>query len=231
MNKTRVIIHSSVSLDGSLLGFAVDMNTHYGIVGSYRADVHLIGSNTAREGLKMFCPEIPPEEDGDFARPERDRKLPLWVIPDTRGKMKGLLHVLRRFELCRDILIVISRDTPEEYADYLRRRDYTRHVVEKSVDYGELFRFLAEEYKAKKILTDTGKILNCILLNRGLVDEISLLVHPVIVGGRQYHLLEDAADNISLKLVKNEAMGGDKVWLVYRVAGEARGGGRRRIRQ
>lgn len=217
MNKTRVIIHSSVSLDGSLLGFAVDMNTHYGIVGSYQADVHLIGSNTAREGLKIFCPEIPPEEEGDFIRPERDRKLPLWVIPDTRGQMRGLLHVLRRFELCRDILIVISRDTPEEYADYLRRRDYACHVVEKSVNYGALFRFLAEEYKAKKILTDTGRILNCILLNGGLVDEVSLLVHPVIVGGNQYPLLGGVADNIALSLVKNEAMGGEKVWLVYRV--------------
>lgn len=217
MNKTRVIIHSSVSLNGSLLGFAVDMNTHYGIVGSYQADVHLIGSNTAREGLKIFCPEIPPEEEGDFIRPERDRKLPLWVIPDTRGQMRGLLHVLRRFELCRDILIVISRDTPEEYADYLRRRDYSCHVVEKSVDYGALFRFLAEEYKAKKILTDTGRILNCILLNEGLVDEVSLLVHPVIVGGNQYPLLGGVADNIALSLVKNEAMGGEKVWLVYRV--------------
>ena len=217
MNKTRVIIHSSVSLDGSLLGFAVDMNTHYQIVGSYKADVHLIGSNTAREGLKMFCPEIPPEEDRDFARPERDRKLPLWVIPDTRGRMLGLLHVLRRFELCRDIMIIVSRDTPREYTDYLRQRGYTCRQVGGSVDYAEVFEFLAAEYKAKKILTDTGKILNCILLNRGLVDEISLLIHPVIVGGRQYPLLADAAENISLNLVKNEAMGGDKIWLIYRV--------------
>ncbi len=217
MNKRKVIIHSSVSLDGSLLGFEVDMNTHYGIVGSYKADVHLIGSNTAREGLKMFCPEIPPEEDGDFIRPERDRKLPLWVIPDTRGQMRGLLHVLRRFELCRDILVIISRDTPPQYADYLRERDYGFRVADQPVDYGGIIDFLAAEYKAKKILTDTGKILNCILLNRGLVDEISLLVHPVIVGGKQYPLLGEVADNISLSLVKNESMGGDKVWLVYRV--------------
>jgi 2,5-diamino-6-(ribosylamino)-4(3H)-pyrimidinone 5'-phosphate reductase len=217
MNKFKVILHSSVSLDGSLLGFAVDMNTHYQIVGSYKADVHLIGSNTARAGLEMFCPQIPEETAEDFSRPERNPKLPLWVIPDTRGQMLGLLHILRRFELCRDILIVISRDTPEEYADYLRRRDYTCYVVEKSVDYGELFKFLAEEYKAKKILTDTGKILNCILLNGGLVDEVSLLVHPVIVGRKQYTLLSEVADNIALNLIKNEAMGQDKVWMIYRV--------------
>ncbi|KQC15961.1 MAG: hypothetical protein APR56_11070 [Methanosaeta sp. SDB] len=217
MKKAKVIIHSSVSLDGSLLGFEVDMHTHYGIVASYQAEVHLVGSNTAREGLKMFCPEIPPEEDGDFTRPERDRKLPLWVIPDTRGQMLGLLHVLRRFELIRDILVIISSDTSPEYVDYLRERDYGFRVVDRPVDYGEIIEFLAAEHKAKKILTDTGKILNCILLNRGLVDEVSLLVHPLIVGGKQYPLLGEVAENISLSLVKNEAMGPDKVWLVYRV--------------
>lgn len=139
------------------------------------------------------------------------------MIPDTRGRMRGLLHVLRRFDLCRDILIVISGDTPKEYTDYLRQRDYSFHVAGKSVDYGEIFEFLAESYKAKKILTDTGKILNCILLNQGLVDEVSLLVHPVIVGEKQYTLLSEVNDNISLNLIKNEAMGKDKVWLVYRV--------------
>ena len=37
----KVIMHSSVSLDGSLLGFDVDMETHYRIVGSYKVDVPL----------------------------------------------------------------------------------------------------------------------------------------------------------------------------------------------
>lgn len=218
MNKTKVILHSSVSLDGSVIGFEVDMNTHYQIVGSYKADIHLIGSNTARAGLEMFYPRIPPEAADDFQRPQRDKKLPLWVIPDTRGQLKGTLHVLRRFELCRDILIIISRDTPKEYADYLRERDYACHVVKKTVDYGKIIGFLSETYKAKKILTDTGKILNCILLNSGLIDEISLLIHPVIVGKKQYTLLSEVENNVNLSLVKKEAMGRDKIWLVYRVA-------------
>lgn len=94
MTKPKVILHSSTSIDGSLLGFDVDMKSHYQIVGNYKADVHLIGSNTAEAGLKMFCPQIPAEEADDFIKPKRNKILPLWVIPDTKGKLKGLLHVL-----------------------------------------------------------------------------------------------------------------------------------------
>jgi len=217
MPTPKVILHSSISLDGSLLGFAVDMQAHYHIVGSYHADVHLVGSNTAKEGLKMFCPRIPEEKSGDFIRPKRDKSLPLWVIPDTKGQLKGVLHVLRGFDLCRDILIVVSGQTPKAYIEYLKKRDYAFHAVaKKHVDYADLFKFLVKEHEAKIILTDTGKILNCLLLNKGLIDEISLLVHPVMVGKKRYPLLGDATENIRLRLIKNKVAGKDKVWLVYK---------------
>ena len=40
----KVIIHSSVSLDGSLLGFEIDIASHYKIESSYKADIHPIGT-------------------------------------------------------------------------------------------------------------------------------------------------------------------------------------------
>ena len=56
----KVIMHNSISLDGSVKDFEVNMGLHYQIAGSYGADVHLIGSNTAKIGMEMFLPEIPP---------------------------------------------------------------------------------------------------------------------------------------------------------------------------
>ena len=49
-----------------------------------------------------------------------------WVIPDTRGVLKGLLHVLRRFEYCRDVIILVSERTGADYVAYLDERDYDR---------------------------------------------------------------------------------------------------------
>ncbi len=218
LNRPKVILHSSVSLDGSLLGFDVDMAAHYQIAGSYAADVHLIGSNTVEAGIKMFCPQVPKEEDSDFQKPPRDSKMPLWVILDTAGKLQGLHHMSRRLEYCRDIVILVSRKTPKSYLRHLQERNYDYHVVgDEHVDCPRALDLLAKQYLAKTILTDTGQILNCTLINQGLVDEISLLVHPVIVGQRQYPLLAGVAGNVQLELAGAKELAGGKVWLIYQV--------------
>lgn len=221
----KVIIHSSVSLDGSLLGFKVDMAAHYRIVGSYKADIHLIGSNTAAAGLKMFNPRVPKEQEKDFVKPKRSRKLPLWVIPDTAGKLQGKLHVLRRFELCRDVVVLAANATPKSYLRYLTERNYDWHYMGKRpLDYSQVLKLLAKTYGAKTVLTDTGKMLNGILLNAGLVDEISLLVHPVIVGSKRFPLLDDVKAGLELKLIKNKPVGKNGLWLIYKVTRQTRAG-------
>ena len=214
----KVIVHSSVSLDGSLLGFEVDMAAHYRIVGSYKADIHLIGSNTVVAGLKMFNPKIPKEQEKDFSKPKRSGKLPLWVIPDSSGKLQGKLHVLRQFELCRDIVILTTNATPKGYLRYLTERNYDWHYMGKRpLDYSQALKLLAKTYGAKTVLTDSGKILNGILINNGLVDEISLLVHPVIVGARRFPLLDDVKAGMQLRLKKSKPMDKGGLWLIYDV--------------
>jgi len=166
----------------------------------------------------MFCPKIPKESKADFVKPKRNKNLPFWVIPDTKGKLKGLHHINRRFELCRDIIVLVSKSTPKDYLSYLKERNYDYHIAgEKRVDYTQALKFLAKQYNAKTILTDTGKILNCVLLNKGLVDELSLLIHPVIVGKNQYTLLSEIDNNKNLQLVKTKVVGKNKLWLVYEI--------------
>jgi 2,5-diamino-6-(ribosylamino)-4(3H)-pyrimidinone 5'-phosphate reductase len=194
------------------------MEAHYQIAGNYRADVHLIGSNTAVAGIKMFCPEIPKEEPSDFQKPQRNMKLPLWVIPDTTGKLRGLHHVYRRFELCRDIVVLVSRKTPRDYLRHLKERNYDYHMVgDHHIDCAQALNLLSKQYHAETILTDTGRILNCTLLNQGLVNEISLLVHPVIVGKTQHTLMGGVTGNVILKLIGTKKFGDGKVWLTYKV--------------
>ena len=50
----KVIMDNTISLDGSLKDFNIDMKQHYEIVGRFNADTHLIGSNTIKSGLEQF---------------------------------------------------------------------------------------------------------------------------------------------------------------------------------
>jgi len=214
----KVIIHNSVSLDGSLTDFEPNMELHYQIAGKYKPDVHLIGSNTVKVGTELYGEGVPPEEAKDFEKPKRAESLPYWVIPDTEGALKGLLHTCRRFEFCKDVIVLVSEKTPKEYIEHLKERNYDYHVVGmKHVDLEKALELLSAKYRVKKVLTDTGRILGNLLLNQGLASEVSLLIHPIIVGNKSYSIFSNVSKNIRLKLDKAEILDKGYVWLVYTV--------------
>lgn len=212
-----IILHNSISLDGSLLNFDVNMELHYRIAGKYKPDAHLIGSNTIKTGIELYG-TAPPEEKKDFKKPSRDKKLPYWVIPDKKGSLQGLLHEVRRFDFCKDVVILISEQTPKEYIKYLEKRDYDIHVAgKKQIDLKKSLEILYKKYNVKVILTDTGKILGNHLINQGFVGEISLLIHPVIIGKNSYDIFRNINKNIKLKLSRYEIINTDYIWVNYKV--------------
>jgi 2,5-diamino-6-(ribosylamino)-4(3H)-pyrimidinone 5'-phosphate reductase len=219
----KVIVHNSVSLDGSLLGFAVDMTAHYRVAGGFRAGIHLVGSNTALAGLKLFHKKLPSEQEQDLCKPRARARLPLWVIPDSQGKLKGKLHVLRQSRLCRDAVILTTSATPKGYLRYLTERGYDWHYMGNGpINYGHAFEVLAREYRARVLLSDSGPMLNGILLNAGLVDEVSLLVHPFVVGAERLAMFAGVKNEVTLRLAKSRTVAG-KPWLLYRVIAPRRG--------
>lgn len=213
----RVIVHNSISLDGSLINFDVDMELHYQLASRYKPDAHLIGSNTIKIGIDLYG-SSPPEEKKDFRKPDRDKNLPYWIIIDTKGTLQNKLHEVRRFEFCKDIVVLISNKTPDSYINYLKERNYFFHLVgNEHVDLQKSLQFLYKKYNMKTILTDCGRMLSNLLLNQDLVDEISLLFHPVIVGDESYNIFNNTNKKIELKLLKNEILNETYVWLVYKI--------------
>lgn len=214
----KIIIHNSISIDGSLTNFEPNMSLHYQIAGYYKPDVHLIGSNTIKKGIELYEDDIPPEEKKDFEKQDRSKILPYWVIIDTHGKLKGLLHTCRRFEFCKDVIILVSEKTPKNYLNYLKERNYEYHIVGKdNVNLKKALKLLSAKYKIKTILTDTGRILGNLLLNQGFVSEISLLIHPVIVGKKSYNMFSYINKNLKLKLIKKVTFKNEYIWFVYKV--------------
>ena len=213
----KVILHNSISLDGSLTGFDVNMGLHYRLAATYKPQAHLIGSNTLKTGIESYGNGVPPEQNGDFSRAEKDPSLPYWVVPDTSGKLIGVLHAFRQFEFCKDVIVLVSDITPKEYLRYLDERAYDYHVVgREQADLKESLVLLIQKYNVNTVLVDAGKILTNLLMEQGLVNEISLLVHPVIVGKGSYTMLAEIGDMRNLELLKCEIFDERYVWLAYR---------------
>ena len=212
----KVIVHNSISIDGSLINFEVNMPLHYKIAAEFKVDMHLVGSNTAKMGIDLFFKEIPHETQDNFKKP--NKKGILWAIPDTTGKMKGLLHILRQSEYCKDIVVLISEKTSKEYIGYLQEREYNYYAVgEDKCNLKQSLELLNEKHNAKTILTDTGSILINLLIKQGLVSEISLLIHPVVVGKKAYNMFSHLEKNIKLELTQKKSFKKGYVWNLYQI--------------
>jgi 2,5-diamino-6-(ribosylamino)-4(3H)-pyrimidinone 5'-phosphate reductase len=193
--KPKVITHNAISLDGSISGFQLDLEKYYQIVGNYHPDAMLVGSATAKAGIEMYSDGIPEESPSDFIKPPRiatGTELPYWVIPDNNGMLQGRLHVFRRSGHCKDVIILLSERSPESYVKYLLERNYETIITgHEDVDLNRSLELLFDKYSCSTVVTDSGGHLNRALLEQGLVDEISLLVHPVLVDAKYQKLFRN----------------------------------------
>lgn len=199
----KIIMHNQISLDGAVSGFQIDPGTYYKILNAFNAEMYLVGSNTAISGIKTFTKIVSPEEPEDFEKPKTkaDDKRPVWVIPDSEGKLQGLLHIFRRYEHCRDIIILVSLETPKSYLDYLDERNYTYLIAgEIKVDFKHAFQQLNQKFPFKTMVTDNGGTLSSILLEKSLIDQVSLIISPTLTGKKAPKLFRDL--NLGKRVIK-----------------------------
>jgi 2,5-diamino-6-(ribosylamino)-4(3H)-pyrimidinone 5'-phosphate reductase len=118
-----------------------------------------------------------------------------------------------------------SETTPEDHLAYLQAERVDPIVVGGGrVDLRRALEQLAERFGVRTVRVDSGGTLNGALLRAGLVDEVSLLVHPYLVGGtspRSPYLAEDlrpGADAVPARLSSVEQVADGLVWLRYEVS-------------
>ncbi len=162
----KVVIYNSVSVDGAIKDFDVNVALYYEVASRIGADAMLGGSNTAKTGIELFMKTVPPEKEQDFSKPkstEQEGK-PLIAVVDSRGILNGLLHIYRKSGYWRDVIIIVSRATPNDYLDYLKARDYDFIVTGNDhVDLQAALQELRQRYGVKTVATDTGGVLAGIL--------------------------------------------------------------------
>jgi len=221
--KPRIILHNAVSADGRMDWFEANLETYYELAGRFDEDVTLAGSGTMLqsplgEALAREPEEIPEPAEIDPADARR-----ILAVPDSRDRIKNWTS-LRTLPFWRDVLALSSSTAPPAQIERFKRQGIPYFLAGRTrVDLGAALAAIAGRYNAKTIRVDSGGTLNGVLLRRGLVDEISLLVHPQLVGGispRTIFRADDltsAEDVIRLELTANETLSGGLVWLRYNV--------------
>ncbi len=241
MMKPRVILHNAVSADGRIDWFPADIGLFYELAATWHEDATLAGSGTilaaggaadepapgpAAEGT---APRQPAGRPGapDGTRPagpaDAPDRRPVLAVVDSRGQVKGWRTLLAA-GYWRSGVALCSATTPPDHLAWLADHGVERVVTGTDrVDLAAALGELAARFSVKTVRVDSGGKLNGELLRLGLVDEISLLVHPYLVGGTCPASMFRAADLrhevgvLQLELLQSRKVKQDMVWLRYAV--------------
>lgn len=217
----HVVMHNVASVDGRIDGFMPDIRLYYGLTETWDIDAHLVGADTLIEGEQGE--DIAVEEEGtegDVAADSDDTDAPLLVVTDSKGRISGWQEIVSQ-PYWSDTLVLGSATTPDEYVRTLENQ-HVPYVIAGN-DYVDLTAAIDElaTRGIEGVLVDSGGTLNGALLRAGLIDEVSVLLHPVAVGGtspRSFIRGPDPQNSpTQLKLIAVEQPADEVVWLRYEV--------------
>jgi 2,5-diamino-6-(ribosylamino)-4(3H)-pyrimidinone 5'-phosphate reductase len=196
-----VVAQVAVSVDGATTGFAVDLARFYALATLWQEDVTLVGADTilAQEAAVRAAPQPGPREAG-----------PLLAVVDSRARVREWDR-LRRLGHWSDVLALYADQTPARPPDSTTAELITGYD---QVDLVDVLERLGATRGARVVRVDSGGTLVGVLLELGLIDELCLLVHPVVVGSGQ-RWYGSFAERLELRLANTEVFEGGVVWLRY----------------
>jgi len=217
--KPEIIAHHTLSLDGAYQHETIDKTLHRQLAEQFEPDAYLL---EAEDILAMLPDSIPMENETDKLERTIDDKdsRPYVIIMDDKGGLMDKIHMYRRKEYLKDLIILISEATPKSYRSYLRERHIPNICIGVSqIDVQNGLELVAQLHGIKKIVVESGpKVYNELFKNE-LIDELSLLLAPMIHFHTQRRLFDQTAyanfDQVMLvpRLVEMQENG--YVWLRY----------------
>jgi len=219
MDKMRVVLHIQISLDARATGFDIDMGTHYQLAETFEPDGVISGADTF---LAAPMPEEVPEWSYEVAKNFPICSRSIMAIVDSKGRVRNWGGIKKQ-PFWKTPVALCSRSTPKEYLDYLKREDVDVIITGRDrVDLKKALKELRSRYGSRTLRIDSGGTLSAIMLKEGLIDEISVILSPCIVGNpATAHFINPAVSELpepcQLKLRHVEEMENGLIWLRYDV--------------
>ena len=215
--RPKVILHTEVSVDGRMDHLGSDDFLYYRLIADWRVDAMLSGSNT------MLAAYPDPDSGDEPAPPEKSPDLQRLVIVDSRGRIRSWRQI-QQSPWWGEVMLLCTAATPRAYVEQVKALGVDVLIAgQERVDLAAALEMLYTRYGVRVVRTDTGGALHGVLLRAGLVDEISVVLAPTLIGGtspRSFFVAPDLESDdgvIGLRLLDVENVEGDFVWLRYAV--------------
>ena len=184
--KPRVICHMMSSLDGRTIlkrwGHAPNTQVYEDTAATFAADAWMCGRVTMETDFtKGLVPDLQPVsaplDRSDFVADYTADSFAIAV--DAHGKLGWKSAYLDADHL----IAVLSEQVSDEYLAYLRRQGISYLFGGPTeIDFARVLDKLGALFPIQTLLLEGGGHLNGSLLRAGLVDEMSLLLYPVVDG-------------------------------------------------
>ena len=219
MNDLRVVLHIQTSLDARATGFDIDMGTHYQLAETFEPDAIISGADTF---LAAPIPDEVPEWSYEVAKNFPSCSRSVMAIVDSKGRVRNWSGIKKQ-PFWKTPVALCSKSTPEEYLEYLKREGIDVIISGKDkVDLKKALKELQKRYELRTLRIDSGGTLSALMLKEGLIDEISVIISPCIVGNlHTAHFINPAVSELPepchLELRHVEELENGLIWLKYDV--------------
>ncbi len=161
------------------------------------------------------------KSDNNFIAPYEGKMCMFGV--DTKGILRWDKNTIKlsNIETPLHLVIVVTSETPKVYLSYLKEKEISYIIAGKTkIDFELLFKIIKEKFGVERLLLEGGGILNGFIMSANLVDEISLLITPVVVNQSEAPSVFEGKQNFhDLKhftLISAEKVEKNCIWLRYK---------------
>ncbi len=130
----------------------------------------------------------------------------------TFGNVKEKLH----------LVVVVTKKTSKDYLNYLQEKNVSYVMAgDEEVNFIDLLERIKEKFKVDKLLLEGGGLMNGSLMSEGLIDEISLLLCPIVINRTTApsvfeRKIQEEVTTKKYQLVEFKKIEKDTLWLRYR---------------
>jgi 2,5-diamino-6-(ribosylamino)-4(3H)-pyrimidinone 5'-phosphate reductase len=224
MERPFTFINSAMSADGKISTKKRKQVKISGKTDFDRVDELRSGADAVMVGIGTVLADDPSLTVKSQAR--RNRRIaygkdenPVRIVVDSKARIPLTADVFKKDAGKR--IVVVSRAAPADKVEALRENADVIVAGDVEVDLNEM----ARQLKARgigRLMVEGGATLNWAMTRAGLVDEISVFIGNIIIGGREAPTfmdgegISDRSEAIELELMKTEKMD-EGVILTWRV--------------